>query len=272
MPEGLDGTRYRFIDLNGDGLSGVLIDEDGGWRYKRNLSPVNSVIVEGERQNRARFATGESLPSLPLPAHLGGGQQLLDLTGAGLLDLVALDGPVAGYFARTEAETWESFRVFPSLPRINWSDPNLRFVDLTGDGLADVLITEDDVFSFYASLGRDGFAAEQRVYIPTDEDRGPRVVFADGEQTVSLADMCGDGLRDLVRVRNGEVCYWPNVGYGRFAAKVTMNASPRFTSQDGFDARRIHLADVDGSGTSDIVYTGPDGVQVCFNRCGNSFG
>ena len=42
--------------------------------------------------------------------------------------------------------------------------------------------------------------------------------------------MSGDGLTDLVRIRNGEVCYWPNLGYGRFGAKVTMDRSPRFDS------------------------------------------
>ncbi len=42
-------------------------------------------------------------------------------------------------------------------------------------------------------------------------------------QSIYLADMCGDGLTDWVRPRNGEVCYGPNLGYGRFGAKVTMD-------------------------------------------------
>ena len=33
----------------------------------------------------------------------------------------------------------------------------------------------------------------------------------------------GDGLVDIVRVRNGEICYWPNLGHGRFGRKVTMS-------------------------------------------------
>ena len=45
-------------------------------------------------------------------------------------------------------------------------------------------------------------------------------------QSIYLADMSGDGLTDLVRIRNGEVCYWPNLGYGRFGAKVTMDNAP----------------------------------------------
>ncbi|HWR25414.1 MAG TPA: hypothetical protein VN278_04175, partial [Methanosarcina sp.] len=52
-----------------------------------------------------------------------------------------------------------------------------------------------------------------------DEEKGPRLIFADGTQSIYLADMSGDGLTDLVRVRNGEVCYWPNLGYCRFGAK-----------------------------------------------------
>ena len=55
-------------------------------------------------------------------------------------------------------------------------------------------------------------------------------MFADGTQSIYLADMSGDGLSDLVRIRNGEVCYWPNLGYGRFGAKVTMDRSPGSTS------------------------------------------
>ena len=43
---------------------------------------------------------------------------------------------------------------FRALPNVDFHDPNLRFVDLTGDGMADILITEDDAFTWYASLGR----------------------------------------------------------------------------------------------------------------------
>ncbi|HEY0377590.1 MAG TPA: SpvB/TcaC N-terminal domain-containing protein [Pyrinomonadaceae bacterium] len=272
LPEGLDGARFRLVDLDGEGLSGILTEQDGGWGYKRNLSPTNEVeLTGGERVARARFGPLEQVPTLPVPAHLGGGQQLLDLTGEGRPDAVTFDGPVPGFFARTAREDWEPLKTFASLPRIDWSEPNLKFVDLTGDGRADVLITADDLYTFYPSLGAEGFGEAERVFAPSEEARGPRVVFADGTRTVSTADMTGDGLGDLVRVRNGEVCYWPNLGYGRFGAKVTMDDAPRFTDEERFDARRVHLVDVDGSGTTDILYVGDDGVRVYFNRSGNSW-
>jgi hypothetical protein len=102
-------------------------------------------------------------------------------------------------------------------------------------------------------------------------EKGPRVVFADGEQSIYLADLSGDGLTDLVRIRNGEVCYWPNLGYGKFGAKVTMDDAPSFDSPDQFDQRRIRLADTDGSGTTDILYLHREGVRIYFNQSGNSW-
>jgi len=271
-PEGLDGSRFRLLDLDGEGLSGILTEQEGAWGYKRNLSSANMVdLPSGDRVARARFGPLERITSLPVSASLSGGQQLMDLTGGGKLDLVTFEGLTPGYFTRTADEDWEPLRTFVSLPRLDWSEPNLQFVDLTGDGRADVLITEDEVYTFYPSLGANGFGEADRVITPRDEERGPHVVLADGTQCVSLADMSGDGMRDLVRVRNGEVCYWPNLGYGRFGAKVTMDDAPRFTDEERFDPRRVRWADVDGSGTADLLYIADDGVQVCFNRSGNSW-
>jgi hypothetical protein len=85
------------------------------------------------------------------------------------------------------------------------------------------------------------------------EDQGPRLVFADGTQYIYLADLSGDGLGDLGRIRNGEVCYWPNLCYGRFSARVTMDNAPCFDSADQFDQIRIRLANTEGSGTTYIL-------------------
>ena len=60
----------------------------------------------------------------------------------------------------------------------------------------------------------------------TDEEKGPRLVVGDDTQSIHLADMSGDGLADLVRIRNGSVAYWPNLGHGRFGAKVEMDGAP----------------------------------------------
>jgi len=260
LPQGLDGMSYRWVDIDGEGLSGILTEQANGWFYKPNMG-------EG------KFGPLQSLSEKPsLSALNSGRQQLMDLAGDGQIDLVEFGGNVPGFYERTQDRHWEHFTYFASLPNINWNDANLKFLDLTGDGHADILITEDNAFTWYPSLAEQGFGMSERVRIPFDEEKGPKLIFADGTQSIYLGDMSGGGLTDLVRIRNGEVCYWPNLGYGRFGAKVTMDNSPWFDAPDIFDQKRIQLADIDGSGTIDIIYLGQEGVNIYFNQSGNSWG
>lgn len=271
LPQGLDNSRYQWVDLDGEGLSGILTEQGGAWFYKRNQSAVPVRDLASNETTRARFAPLECVATIPSSANLSGGQQLLDLAGDGQLDVVDFEGATPGVFERTADEEWETHKPFTSLPNIAWHDPNLKFIDLTGDGHADILITEDQAFSWYPSLAEAGFGPGERVRQAIDEEQGPRLVFADGTQSIYLADMSGDGLTDLVRIRNGAVCYWPNLGYGRFGAKVTMDHAPWFDAPDLFDQRRIRLADIDGSGLVDILYLTGQGVQLYFNQSGNAW-
>lgn len=261
LPIGLDGSAYRWNDLHGEGIPGILTEQAGAWFYKRNLSPIAS---------RAQFAYLETIALKPNVA-LSAGAEFMDLAGDGQPDLVVMEGPTPGLYEHDEAEGWQSFRPFTSRLNRNVRDPNLKFIDLDGDGHADALITENDAFVWHPSLAEEGFGPARRVTQPFDEEQGPRIVFADGTQSIYLADLSGDGLTDILRIRNGEVCYWPNLGYGRFGAKVTMDNAPRFDHPDQFDQKRIRLADIDGSGTTDIIYLHRDGVRLYFNQSGNSW-
>lgn len=272
LPDGLDGALYQWVDLDGEGLSGILSEQANGWFYKRNLSPISIQNDNGKETVVARFAPVETVAVRPSPASLGkGGQQFLDLAGDGQPDLVQFSRPLAGYYEHTQDGEWSTFTPFISNPEIAWDDPNLKFVDLTGDGHADIIVSEDGVFTWYPSLAERGFDAAERVYQSLDEEQGPRLVFADSTLSVFLADMSGDGLNDLVRVRDGEVCYWPNLGYGRFGAKVSMNNAPLFDRPELFAQGRIHLADIDGSGVTDLLYLAGDGVYIYFNQSGNGW-
>jgi hypothetical protein len=270
LPIGLDGAAYQWTDLHGEGIPGILTEQAGAWFYKRNLSPINEKSNNGTAHVEAKFAPVELVAVKPNLA-LAGGAQFMDLAGDGQPDLVVFDDPMPGLYEHDGDESWQTFRPFTSRLNRDTRDPNLKFVDLDGDGHADVLITEDDTFVWHPSLAEAGFGPARRVAQALDEEKGPRLIFADGTQSIYLADLSGDGLTDLVRIRNGEVCYWPNLGYGRFGAKVTMDDAPHFDHPDQFDHKRIRLADIDGTGTTDIIYLHRDGVRLYFNQSGNSW-
>lgn len=261
-PEGLDGDRYRWVDLDMEGLAGLLTEQGGQWYYKRNL---------GE----AKLGALEPLPRVPAGASFhASSQALTDLGGDGGLQLVFHGEGLQGFFERTSDGCWEPFQTFVRSLNVDLGDPNVRMLDLDGDGRPEVVMTTDAVFTWYPSKGRDGYDDARTEPQFGDEDRGPKLVFADRKQSIFLADMSGDGLTDLVRIENGGVCYWPNLGHGRFGAKVSMTDAPVFDSEDMFRTDRIRLADIDGTGTTDLIYLGAygrHGARLWRNRAGNRF-
>jgi RHS repeat-associated protein len=253
IPVGLNSP-YQWIDLDGEGISGVLVQQPDAWYYKRNLG-------------QGRFTPLEKVGSIPKSN--SNQQQLKDIEGNGSLEVVLNSRPTPGYYSRKPDQTWDDFQAFQSVPNINWQDPNLRVVDLTGDGQGDVLITEDTVFVWYASAGKKGYTSANVLHKLNDEEQGPALVFADKTGSIFLADMSGDGLQDIVRIRNGEICYWPNLGYAHFGPKVSMDQAPVFDQPGQFDPARLRLADVDGSGTADIIYLGRETITYWINQAGN---
>jgi hypothetical protein len=263
LPAGDGADGYQWVDLRGEGIPGILTEQADAWFYARNLSPAGTGEV-----TFAPPALVASRPSLGLD---GGRAGFLDLSGDGQPDLVVPDGPVPGFFAHRRDDGWQPFRPFPSRLERDLSSDEVRLVDLDGDGRADVLIIEDEAFTWHQSLGEAGFGPARRVNQGFDEELGPRLVVADHTQGVYLADLSGDGLADLARVRAGEVCYWPSLGYGRFGAKVTMDGLRPFDDPGQFDQRRVRLADIDGTGTADLIYLHRDGPRLYFNQSGNGW-
>ncbi len=257
-PIGLDEQQYQFIDLYNEGLSGILTEQANSWFYKHNLG-------------NGTFEQAKLVSPKPSFSGLGRNLQLLDLDADGGKQLVNFGTEPTGFFELNDDNNWGGLKTFKALPNINFNDSNTRMLDLNGDGKPEVIISEEQVFSWYASKGRDGFAPAMRTPKPINEEKGPHIVFEDEDQTIYLADMSGDGMTDILRIRNGEVCYWPNLGYGKFGTKIAMDNAPFFDHPDTFNPNYLRLADIDGSGTADIIYLGKNKFTCWKNLSGNSF-
>ncbi|MBL8741759.1 MAG: VCBS repeat-containing protein, partial [Myxococcales bacterium] len=249
------GSAAQWVDLDSEGIPGVLVQQSRSHRYKRNLGS-------------GKLSGGRTLPTGPAISE--GPHQMVDVAGSGTIAMVTLQGTQPGFQERM-GDGWGPFVPFRSFPRVNFDDPNTRLMDINGDGFEDIVVTRGDHIEWYPSLGREGYGPARKVPLPTDQEQGPRIVFADPLATVMVADMNGDGIADLVRVTESGVTYWPNLGYGRFGAAVQMDNAPFLENKARFDARRVRLADLDGTGTADLLYFTADGLRVFRNQSGNSF-
>jgi RHS repeat-associated protein len=263
LPYGIDEKNYKLVDLDGEGIPGVLSETvgNGSLMYK---PPLGS----------GRFGTVQTLPFKPNFPVVNDVGILMDLERDGSLDVVLLNSYNDGFSRRTWEDfhpEWLPFKKFLSIPQINWSDKNLRFIDLTGDGQSDVLITEDDVFTWYQGLGPKGFSSATRLFNAANDEDGPRLVFSDALHCIFLADMSGDGLVDIVRIRYGEVSYWPSLGYGHFGKRISMDHAPWPDTPDEWDPKNVLLADIDGNGLSDLIYLGKGEVSIYRNQSGNTW-
>ncbi|KAF5023712.1 hypothetical protein F66182_4216 [Fusarium sp. NRRL 66182] len=255
--------KSEWIDLNGEGSPGILTTLDGGTLYfQRNQSAVRKDV--GPWFTDLQVVCSQ--PGLPEKYHLQ------DLDGNGYPNLVCLDkrGQPHGYFERTEADGWSDFSTLSSISSLSASSDGTIYIDLTGDGLADALDQQSLEFLVWQqSLGKRGYGTRQTSRVPAT---GPLRLQSDDRLSVKSADMTGDGLSDIVAISNGRVSYWSNIGYGRFSNEVIMSNAPVFDGDGLFSHERLHLIDVDGSGTADLLYILPSGgAHLYYNLCGNSW-
>ena len=68
LPRGVDGDAYQWLDLDSEGLAGVLTEQWDAWYYKRNLGGILGPVE--------RVAARPAIATL-----YGGRQQFLDLAG-----------------------------------------------------------------------------------------------------------------------------------------------------------------------------------------------
>jgi len=255
-PQGLSGN-YQFTDLNAEGLNGVLMETAGAWFYRRNLG-------------NGQFDRLKTVNEKPNWSNLSGGTQLSNIEANGQLYL-SRQGSNGGYSKRDDEGNWSPFRNFNKRVNIDFSDPDIRYVDLNGDGRPEILILQDKILKWYPNNGEKGYDQEQRNYTGLDENQGPARLFQNDLEGIFLNDMTGDGLSDIVRIRCNTICYWPNLGYGNFGQKVIMDNAPYFSAPDIFHPQNLRLADIDGSGTTDILYLGGHKTQYWLNHSGNGF-
>ncbi|KAG4271555.1 hypothetical protein FPRO04_10846 [Fusarium proliferatum] len=261
---GLDGNEWQWVDLLGEGAPGLLEQcPDGSWNFRKNYNITDD-------SSAPTFDTSMTILARP-NRYLGKSAYFEDLNQDGKLELVCLDevNRLEGFYSQYD-EGWVGYTTFSLIPNRDTTTVSFKQLDLTGDGLAD-LVAVDPVnreIMWQENLGTAGFAPLRR----SDNRTGvPQLISDDPGVQVTFADMTGDGRSDIVQVSSGYVTYWQNLSHGHFSEPVCMYNAPSL----GCDmpiAERIRLVDINGSGTNDLIYLpGSGGLHVFFNQAGNGW-
>jgi RHS repeat-associated protein len=178
-------------------------------------------------------------------------------------------------------------------PKVNFQQqrPSTRVMDVNGDGLVDIVYSSGTDIQTFFSLGRyptaDGQFGQAIWTGPasaaiTNDPVTACLPWAGapvrlGDPDVRMGDMNGDGLPDIVRVRNGNVLYFPGRGNGLFGTgelddcpsgsfgagrEVRMANGPNWLDPD---VSKIRIDDVNGDGLDDFVMIRFNAVDVWLN-------
>jgi len=266
MPGLDDGHQYQLVDLYGEGLAGVLCRYDHGWYYREPLrAETGSDQIE---YSEWKLLEGVPMSDAGKPVH----QSLTDLTGDGKLDWVLAAPGMCGFFTLDPDRNWSGFVPFDAFPG-EFSHPMAQIADLLGDGLSDLTLVGPRSVRLYANRRAAGFA--EAVDVPHaektaagDDDELP-VLSNTPSEIVAFADLIGSGQQHLVRIRHNEVKCWPNLGHGRFGKGFVLCTLP--FAYDEFNASRVLLADLDGSGAADLIYMEAERLRIFMNHAGSGF-
>ncbi|MFA6306294.1 MAG: FG-GAP-like repeat-containing protein [Patescibacteria group bacterium] len=200
---GYKDAGVRLVDVNGDGLTDIIFardnqtkkvyinDGDGtGWTENNNYK------IPGSHTSFVSYR-GEDM-----------GVRLLDANGDGLVDILrSINGTREVYINKGDGTGWFYAGIggfaLDFASNIGY-DNGVRFADVNGDGLIDMLRSYDGSYAVYINQGvlSGSWVLDAGYIIPVDFigvnaygrfDNGAR-----------LADVNGDGLDDILYSRNGQ--------------------------------------------------------------------
>ena len=285
----LDEELSDLFDVNGDALPDVLVTAPGSFGGKHGVffnapggvadafDSAQTISVAGVVGVDVNVLSLKNTNVNPLDVDGDGIVELLHMPAVKTYSVYSpLFGPQGWKWQGREVSLASNLN-----PKIDFSTDavDIRTLDVNFDGLIDVVISTGTQYQTFFGLGRypggdgwfgkatwTGATSASLSNLPTTACvpwSATPVQFSDPD--IKLGDMNGDGITDIVRVRKGDIRYWPGRGNGFWGTGkrddcpggtyganryVLMTSSPQYSDIQGDS---LLLDDVNGDGLSDLV-------------------
>jgi RHS repeat-associated protein len=305
-PHSLGQMETGLMDVNGDSLPDVIVTSAAVYKGSFGLffnGASGTVGFEPMRPMTVTPANGVDAGILKLSnKHVSA----LDLDADGRVNLVHMpDFQRYSVFSPNESGgnwTWTSKSVSAPIGqsfKIDFTKnaEHSAVMDVNGDGLVDIVYASATEMQTFFALGRfakgDGvfgqgeWTSASEAKLSTDPVRSCVPWSASpvriGDRDVHVADMNGDGLPDIVRIRNGQALYWPGRGNGTWGTgersdcvagtfgsdrAIQMTNAPYFNA---LDSSELFVSDVNGDGLTDLIKVRVSSVDIYLNENGLGF-
>ena len=240
----------------------------------RPSSSSTNRCATGATAAKARFDRVRTMPTAPAGVRLSEpGVQLLDANGNGRADLMVSEGLRTGYYPLTSDGQWHErgFVRYRGAPTVNLDAPDVRLIDLDGDGVTDALRTGPQFELYYND-------PEERLVESSSCATGSTTSLPERQLRRSARQAGGHDRRrpagHRARPRRlGRVLALSRLrplGPPRHHAQRAPVRGAAFFPGIGFDPRRLLVGDVDGDGVADLVYVSSGHITVWINQHGNA--
>ncbi|OJT20075.1 hypothetical protein BO221_33340 [Archangium sp. Cb G35] len=235
-PSNTDLTAVRLMDVNGDARPDLVRYLSEAWK------PYN---IEGNSFVDMGAWPGSDTVSLTDATNF-----FADLNGDGRVDVVK----VVTSGLRVKLSGAGGLGPWVTKPGIGGSStlvpgPNVRFHDVNGDGVADVVQLTDSLMRVYLGKGDGSFVLQGSYNHPWGTGSFP---LAD----VRLCDLNRDGLMDVVRLSAGYVYWYAGKAQGGVQTEGRLIPRPGSASYDAV----VAIGDVNGNGSEDVVWSSQEGL------------
>lgn len=234
----------KFIDMDGNGSADMLVGIGG--------NPLNGYYENHNSEGFGNF-TAYARQTRTLPPFETGRVRLGDLNGDGVIDAMYTTQRGLVSYNNNGREGWAAPTIAANSPQVDFSDPLTFMIDMTGDGMPDIVRVRSGQVEYWVNLGHGRFG--DRVVM----SNSPRLSgISRAPDQILLIDIDGDGCADLVRISATGIELYVNQSGNGFAEPVVHPVLPAPIPGS------VRAVDFDGRGSTGLLYNSRKAGKITY--------